>query len=116
LKGANILNPSDLLEVHVNFASDAEADRVARDAVDQRLAACANVSGPIRSFYWWKSAVQSENEVAVVFKTSEARKDDLVAFIADAHSYEVPGIVIHRPAEVNASYRAWVEEETTPRT
>jgi len=104
-----------MIEVHVNFASDEEARGIARQAVERRLAACANLGAPIHSIFWWQGAVQAEDEVAVVFKTSEARRDDLVRFIAGNHSYDVPSIVVHRPAGVNEPYAAWVAKETTPR-
>ena len=49
---------AEMLEVHVNFGEANEASAVAREAVEQRLAACANIHGPIRSLYWWDGAVQ----------------------------------------------------------
>jgi periplasmic divalent cation tolerance protein len=102
-----------VLEVHVTFPNPAEAYAVSRRAVDQRLAACANILPAMRSFYWWDGAVQSAEEVAVVFKTSEQRADALIAFVAAAHSYEVPAIVVHRPQSAAVSYEEWVDRETT---
>jgi periplasmic divalent cation tolerance protein len=101
-----------VVEVHVTFPNAAEATAVSRQAVEERLAACANVSQPIHSFYWWDGAVRSEDEVAVAFKTTEAAADALIAFVAERHSYEVPAIVVHRPHSVNEPYRHWVEQET----
>jgi periplasmic divalent cation tolerance protein len=101
-----------MIEVHVTFGSEEEAQRIARGAVEKRLAACANLFAPVHSIYWWQNAVQAANEVAVVFKTSEERRDDLIAFIAANHSYQTPGIIVHRPADVNASYLGWVTQET----
>jgi periplasmic divalent cation tolerance protein len=101
-----------MIEVHVNFANDEEARRVAQQAVARRLAACANLFAPIHSIYWWEGAIQSEDEVAVVFKTSAARREALMQFVAESHSYAVPSIIVHQPAGVNAPYDAWVERET----
>jgi periplasmic divalent cation tolerance protein len=101
-----------IIEVHVTFGSEEEARRVARAAVEQRLAACANLFAPVHSIYRWEGAVQAEDEVAVVFKTAEARRDDLIAFIVRNHSYDVPGIIVHRPTNVSQPYRAWVNDET----
>jgi periplasmic divalent cation tolerance protein len=101
-----------MLEVHVNFGAADEAERVSRAAVERRLAACANIHGPIRSFYWWKGAVKEAGETAVVFKTSEDSVEALMAFIAGAHSYELPGMIVHKPATVNAAYLDWVRRET----
>jgi len=100
-----------MLEVHVNFGSAEEASKVAREAVEKRLAAAANVHGAIRSFYWWEQAVREADEVPVVFKTTEMRVHDLMDFIARNHSYDTPGIVVHRPMTANARYLGWVEAE-----
>ena len=58
--------------VYVTAPDTAEAENLARTMVEARLAACANVLGELRSFYWWDGAVQNEGEVAVLFKTSKA--------------------------------------------
>jgi periplasmic divalent cation tolerance protein len=103
---------AEMLEVHVNFGEANEASAVAREAVEQRLAACANIHGPIRSLYWWDGAVQSGMETAVVFKTSAEAVDDLVGLIAARHSYEVPSIVVHSPVRAHAPYLEWIARET----
>jgi periplasmic divalent cation tolerance protein len=48
----------------------AEAQRMARDLVERRLAACAQIS-EIESFYVWNDAVQNEKEFRVLFKTTD---------------------------------------------
>ncbi len=112
-KRENTLTSGGLIEVHVNFGSDAEARGVSRSAVEQRLAACANILAPIHSLYWWDGAVRSEDEVAVVFKTSPNAVDRLVDFIAGHHSYDVPGIVVHGPLGANRPYLDWIARETS---
>jgi periplasmic divalent cation tolerance protein len=101
-----------MLEVHVNFGSAEEASTVARQAVEKRLAASANIYPAIRSFYWWEQEVRAEEETPVVFKTAEAKVHDLMDFIARAHSYDTPGIIVHRPMTVNPKYLAWIDNET----
>ena len=101
-----------MLEVHVNFGSAEEAGSVARAAVDKRLAAAANIHAPVHSFYRWEQEVRAEKEVPVVFKTSEGKVNDLMDFVARSHSYETPGIVVHRPMTANTKYEAWIDNET----
>jgi periplasmic divalent cation tolerance protein len=101
-----------MLEVHVTFPNAGEAQALSRAAVERRLAACANILPAMHSFYWWDGAVQSEDEVAVVFKTADDRQGELVTFLAERHSYKVPAIVVHRPVDVHPPYAAWVERET----
>ena len=33
-------------------------------------------------------------------------------FITRAHSYDTPGIVVHRPMTANPKYLAWIDTET----
>jgi periplasmic divalent cation tolerance protein len=100
------------MELHVNFGEPDEAARVARTAVERRLAACANIHSPVRSIYWWKDTLEEANETAVVFKTSEDRVDALMEFIAGAHAYEVPSMIVHRPLTANRPYLDWIHRET----
>jgi periplasmic divalent cation tolerance protein len=101
-----------MLEVHVTFPNAAEAESVSRAAVEKHLAACANLQAPIHSFYWWGGKLQSEDEVAVIFKTKDAAVEALMAFVSANHSYDVPAIIVHRPLRVAASYEQWVQQET----
>jgi periplasmic divalent cation tolerance protein len=101
-----------MLEVHVTFPNSDEANAISRAAVEQRLAACANVQARMHSFYWWDGKVQSEDEVPVVFKTADRTVDALVAYIGERHSYSVPAIVVHRPVRTAVSYEEWVNKET----
>ena len=101
-----------MLEVHVTFPNAAEAASVSRAVVEERLAACANIGPAIHSLYWWDGKVQSEDEVAVVFKTADAGLDALIEFVKQKHSYQVPAIIVHRPVRVAQSYEDWVNRET----
>ena len=53
-----------VVSVYVVFANAEEAERVGRAVVEERLAACINILGPIRSIYRWQGAVESAEEVA----------------------------------------------------
>ncbi len=94
------------------FGSDAEAERVALDMVDRRLAACANILEPCRSIYRWQGEVERTEEVPVLFKTSAEGAAALVEALGQAHSYEVPAILGWHGAVVLPAYGAWVREET----
>lgn len=101
-----------IVSVYAIFADAGEAERIARALVEERLAACANILGPCRSVYRWQGQVEEADEVAAIFKTSEAAAPRLVARIAALHSYEVPAIAVWPIADAPASYAAWVTAET----
>ena len=101
-----------LVSVYAVFADAQEADRIGRAMVEQRLAACINILGPIRSIYRWQGAVESADEVAAIFKTAKPQADALIERIAELHSYDVPCVVAWPVDKSLESYAEWVEEST----
>ena len=99
-------------QVTTTAASRDDATRLARLGVEQRLAACAQVSGPITSVYWWDSEVRSGEEWVCVFKTSAATLGPLTAALRHAHDYDTPEIVAVAIDEGDGDYLAWVDAET----
>jgi len=99
-------------QVSVTAPSADEAGRLGRIAVEQRLAACAQVSGPITSTYWWEGKVQSATEWLCVLKTTAPLMGRLTGVLREAHSYEVPEIVAVPIEAGDEDYLAWVSEET----
>jgi periplasmic divalent cation tolerance protein len=99
-----------VVSVYAIFADEEEAARIGRLVVEERLAACANLLGPVHSIYRWQDAVETADEVAALFKTSAARADALIARIADLHSYDVPCIATWPVDKILGSYADWVED------
>lgn len=99
----------NISSVYAVFASGDEAERIARRVVDERLAACANILGPVRSIYRWQGAIEQADEVAAIFKTTRAGAEPLIARIVELHSYEVPCVTAWPVDQALASYAAWVE-------
>jgi periplasmic divalent cation tolerance protein len=102
-------------QVTTTAASRDDATALARLGVEHRLAACAQVSGPITSVYWWDSRVQTGDEWVCVFKTSAAAVGPLTAALRQAHKYDTPEIVAVAIDEGDADYLAWVDTETARR-
>ncbi|MBG0777282.1 MAG: divalent-cation tolerance protein CutA [Desulfovibrionaceae bacterium] len=98
--------------VYMTAASEAEAERICRTLVDARLAACANILGPIRSFFRWKGAVHDEPEIAFIAKTTAERFPALAAEARRLHSYEVPCIVALPLCDGDPDFLAWIAAET----
>ena len=101
-----------VVSVYVLFANAEEAERIGRIAVEERLAACINILGPVRSIYRWQGKVESADEVAAILKTSQVEADALITRIAALHSYDVPCIVTWPIDKVLRDYADWVEDST----
>ena len=100
--------------IHVVTTVDsAEAAAIlARSAVDARLAACAQVGGPITSTYWWQGVVEDAQEWVITFKATRAGYDGLQQHILAKHPYDVPEILALPVLAGNPAYLAWISTET----
>lgn len=102
----------DYVEVHSTTDSREEAERICAVVVEARLAACAQVSGPIRSTYWWQGKIEQADEYFLMMKTTRDKFDALAKMIRDNHSYEVPDIVAVSLADGISDYLRWISAET----
>lgn len=98
--------------VYVTAADKEEALRIARQVVEERLAACANVLDSIRSIYWWEGAVQEADEAVLILKTTEAKLPALIEAVRQAHSYGCPCVVAVPISAGNPAFLQWIEAET----
>ncbi len=87
---------------------------IARRLVNERLAACGNVTAPVTSVYRWKGIVRRESEVVLFLKTRRSLVDDCVRTIRGVHPYELPEILAVPVVAGLPEYLAWVREETRP--
>jgi periplasmic divalent cation tolerance protein len=99
-----------IVSVYAIFATSEEAEAIGRTAVEERLAACINILGPVRSIYRWQSEIETSDEVAAILKTDCPHAEALIARIAELHSYEVPCIVAWPVDQALPSYAQWVED------
>jgi periplasmic divalent cation tolerance protein len=91
--------------------SESEAEALARDLIDSRLAACVNVIPQIRSFYRWKGKVEDSGEWLLVVKTSRELFDALRVRLEAAHSYELPEVLALPVIDGSPNYLAWLDGE-----
>jgi len=85
------------------------AERLATRLVEQKLAACVNISAQITSVYAWKGNVEHDNEYQLVIKTTRARYDALQHEIRNLHPYELPEILALPVSDGLPAYLDWIE-------
>src|SRR5262245_44150048 len=109
-RGATVAaDPGDTeyLQVQTTTDSRAEAMELAHDAVAARLAACAQVAGPIASTYWWEGEIERAEEWLIMLKLPADRYDALAQFLTDRHSYDEPEITATDIVAGSAGYLTW---------
>jgi periplasmic divalent cation tolerance protein len=103
---------SAYIQVVTTTALREEAERIARELVEARLAACAQIVGPITSIYRWQGKVETDEEWQCWVKTRSTLFAGVEEAIRRIHPYEVPEILAVPIVAGSASYLAWLDAET----
>jgi periplasmic divalent cation tolerance protein len=96
--------------VFVTVPNRRVARKLARAALAQRAAACANILSSVESHYWWKDKVESASELLIIFKTTTARLATLESVVHSHHPYDTPEFVIAPLEGGSERYLAWLDE------
>ncbi len=94
--------------VYVTCPAEQEAFRIAETAVQDKLAACANLGQKISSVYWWEGVVQSSDEYPVILKTTADKYAELEHMIKKHHSYENPCIIMLEIKDGSKDFLNWI--------
>ncbi|HVT95942.1 MAG TPA: divalent-cation tolerance protein CutA [Acidobacteriaceae bacterium] len=103
-----IVPATEVRIVITSAGSREEADDIARNLVDERLAACVSVVPGVSSIYRWKGEVEAASENLLIIKTTAARLDGVEAALRRLHSYEVPEFLVLTPDGAGKSYLDWL--------
>ena len=98
--------------VLVTCGSIAEARRIGRNVVEQKLAACANIVRGVESIYRWKGKLERAREVLVVIKTTANRLPELEREVKRLHCYDVPEFIVLPIVAGSRKYFGWLREST----
>jgi periplasmic divalent cation tolerance protein len=90
-----------------------DAPAFARALIDARVAACIQIGAPMLSVYRWQGAVHTDDERAILIKTTRHRVAELWTRLKALHPYEIPEFVVVPVADGNPAYLSWVVSETT---
>lgn len=97
----------------VSTTSDqlATLELIAQELLDQRLAACVQISGPVTSHYRWEGSLTRSSEYLLTAKSRADLWPAIQAAIRSRHHYELPEIIA-LPADASEDYYRWVLRET----
>ena len=103
---------SDYVVCMMTAPNEAEAKRIGRTLVEERLAACCNIVRNVTSIYRWKGNIREEGEVLCLMKTRKELFDSLKKRIKALHPYEVPEIISLKIKDGLYEYLKWIDEAT----
>jgi periplasmic divalent cation tolerance protein len=102
---------ANFIQIATTTATRDEAEQIARMLVDARLAACAQVAGPVKSVYHWQGKVEEGDEWLCTLKTREDLFSKVESAIREVHSYQCPEIMATPIVAISDDYRAWLDRE-----
>lgn len=105
---------TDCIVVFVTAGSESEAETLARVLVEERLAACVNIVGPMRSIYRWEGKLIDDQEWLLVIKTQAERFSAVETRVKALHSYQVPEVIALPILAGAEDYLRWLRSETAP--
>ncbi len=108
------MSTPEFVMVLTTLPSDVNASAIATALVKQRLAACVNILGDMRSVYRWNDTIEVEHERQLIIKTTAESLPQLWEHLRDEHPYEIPEFLVLPVIDGSGAYLNWVKESTTP--
>ncbi len=96
--------------IFITCPNKIEAKRIACQLLENKLAACVNIVGKIKSLFWWEGKVDKANEVLLIIKSKKSKLAKIIKQVKLLHSYQVPEIIVIPIIGGNKVYLKWIDE------
>lgn len=96
--------------IFVTASAGKEAENIARALVEERLAACVNITERIGSFFRWQGKIDRASEVLLIIKSKKSKLSRIIKLVKSLHSYEVPEIIALPVIAGDTKYLEWIDE------
>lgn len=100
-----------LVVISTTFEHKNDGEKIARLLLDERLIACAQLSGPITSYYRWDGKINQATEFTLTLKTTLSLHERVEERLKEVHPYELPEIIAQVVSEGSNEYQEWVGNE-----
>lgn len=87
------------------------AKEISDRILNEKLASCVQITGPIKSIYWWKNKIEKKEEWLCIIKTKKKLFKIIEKFIKNIHAYEIPEIIATPIINGSMEYLNWIDNE-----
>ena len=94
--------------IGITSAPQEEAENIAKVIVNEELAACVQILGPVTSLYWWKGEVQKDAEALLFLKTKKSCIEEIKQRIKSIHPYDIPELLFFPVIDGLPGYLQWI--------
>jgi periplasmic divalent cation tolerance protein len=84
------------------------ARRLAKVALESKVAACANLVPKVESHYWWQGKIEKSSEVLMILKTTKSKLGPLEKLVLANHPYETPEFISFPITDGSSGYLDWL--------
>jgi periplasmic divalent cation tolerance protein len=105
--------PTGCIVVFVTAPDMDVARKVARAALDRKLAACANILSQVESHYWWEGKLEQNAEVLIIFKTTQQARAALQECVLANHPYQTAEFIALPIEAGSPAYLRWIAESVS---
>ncbi len=108
------MDKNTMILVIVSCEDSAQAERIGRELLKIKLAACIQIIPQISSFYLWppqKQHINMAEESILLIKSLENKWPQLEKEIQKLHTYENPEIIALPITHVSPNYLNWLQKE-----
>lgn len=107
---------TDFVQVSTATETREQAVELARTIVAGKLAAGAQIVGPVTSAFWHLGEFGTGEEWQLLLKTTRARYAELEAHILKHHPWQNPEVAAVPILEGSKACLSWIEANTQPET
>jgi|SRR3989344_2263667 len=95
--------------IKTTFESREDAEKIARKIIDNKLAACIQLS-EVDSYYRWNNKTEKAHEYKLEIKTLSNNYKKVEELISKNHKYEIPEIIAIKIKKGSRNYLNWMKE------
>jgi len=97
------------LQIITTTENRQDAEKIAGVLVDEKLAACVQIIGPVTSTYRWQGCIETAEEWQCIIKSRQDLYEEIEKVIKKMHPYEVPEIIAVSVVAGSSDYLEWLD-------
>jgi len=103
---------TSFIQIITTISSIRDAEKISEVLIREKIAACVQIAGSIKSFYPWKGKIEKAKEWVCIIKTRKKLYKRVEKKIKEIHPYEIPEIIVIPIVEGSRDYLRWLSNET----
>jgi periplasmic divalent cation tolerance protein len=101
---------SKFIQVSTTTDTKEEAEKISDLLITNKIAACIQILGPIKSIYWWNGKIERADEWLCLIKSKKSNYKKVEKIILENHSYETPELVAIPIQNASPAYSKWLSD------